>query len=204
MTMALLINPQTIPPGGKPPWHKFLLRSEWKFRPTATRKTPPTTPPTPDQIGIRACISYAFRVWWTLAAWEHATYANGQSKTYLQVQMDRWAANHGPTRTCPGSNDVGPDAIDEDNYVAGRGQCLCRVKPASATQLAAVIIFRSAQEITVPGRHNALVFIATASTDWITWLDSPLAPGTYHYRSATLDRAGRIGPPDVDAEVTVT
>lgn len=201
--MAFLTNPQTIPAGGKPPWKKFLTRQKWKLRDTAKLKTPPARPATALQIGIRCAISYAFAVWWTLEAWEHATYPTRFCHSYLKAQMDRWAADHGPTRAYPGYNEVGPDAIADDAYAPSKGTVTCTIEPATATDLAAIIVFRSANEIVTPGHANAVKFIPATSTAVATWLDTPLPPGTYHYRAATLQDTGRIGPPSVDAEVTV-
>jgi hypothetical protein len=201
--MATLTNPQTIPPGGHPPWKKFLARSKWKLRDTLHRTTKPKPPPTPPQLGIREAIRFTCHVWATLTNEEHATYPDLSSQTYLQAQMDRWTANHGPTRTYPGSNDQAEIEIDQQTATPNHHATTLTYTTDTAKELQAIIIYRSTQPQTTPTRHTAIRFIPTNTNAAAVWVDSPLPRGTYYYRAAALDTAGRIGPFTSDLSVTI-
>jgi hypothetical protein len=201
--MATLTDPQTIPPGGHPPWKKWLQRQAWKTRNTARAKSRTTAPPTPAQLGIRKAIAYANELWHYLTPTERNSYPDRSASTYLKHQMERWRDNQPPARAYPGDYDPGTTELSHLSLTA-RDRAVTIHAILGATEAAqAIIIYRDTNYLAHPDRKTVIEFIRTTDQVGYTYTDSPLKPGTYHYRAAVVQNDGKLGPPYEDLEITV-
>ena len=67
-----------------------------------------------------------------------------------------------------------------------------------------MIICRSTAEITTPGWANAIAVIQADGANKVTFVDSPLDTGTYHYRTAVFTDDGVCGAFKADGTAVVT
>jgi len=162
------------------------------------------------QIGIRALISFIFRQWYTLdeterATWFDESYARYPHGTadFLKIQLARWIAGNAPSRSYPASEASVPIAISSHTFTPGDHLTTLNLTPASATNLWGFAIFRSPTEITTPDYTTCIAIIAEQGNQSISYTDSPLPTGTYHYRAKTFNVDGTSGPTISDEQVTI-
>jgi hypothetical protein len=151
------------------------------------------------QIGVRCLVKFIFQQWWTLTPEQQLTW----KPFYLMIQMDRWMNFQAPSRDNPATEASDPISISGLTSHTGKGFATLSFTPSAATNIYGLIIFRSPTEITDPSYQTAIVMIRVKTTDPISYCDSPLRPGTYHYRAAVFTTDGVMGPVYPDFSVPV-
>ena len=97
-----------------------------------------------------------------------------------------------------------PIAIATYAYTGGKGFTTLSLTPANATSLWGILILRSLTEITVPSYAQTIIMLAKSTATPLSYTDSPLSPGTYHYRAATFNTDGTHGPILDDHTISVS
>ena len=205
--MAIVTTPYYEPENGLPNQRKIYVdiplvkpdivrmdagtpRTGWTL---AMRKVfTPHDAKTRKQLALRAAFLFAYTQGY-----------QGQYHLLCFKNRDRWANLHAPAQTNEGSTD--PSAIQISAQTAtpiGGGMVLC-FTPSSATNLWGIVILRDVAEIVTPDQYTAIKFFHTKTANQISYVDSPLKPGTYHYRAAAFETNGQLGSfsPDVFATV---
>jgi len=67
-----------------------------------------------------------------------------------------------------------------------------------------VILFRSATTITTPALSQAIAVLPVTGTGTITYTDSGLTAGTYHYNAIFFTKEGKVGSAEGDVSGTCT
>jgi hypothetical protein len=165
----------------------------------ARSRRPHQDPKTDNQIAIRAVFAFCSYYW-------HRS-PNPRSEfhysTFFHRNVSRWILLHAPAKDDPGSTD--PSAIELTTATAAASAAAIALSftPSGATDLWGIVILRSENEIITPDPLMAILFYPTETTEPISYLDSPLKPGTYHYRAAAFEINGALGAFSSDVFATV-
>lgn len=176
-------------------------------------KRKPTVPnmKTPAQVSIRQMVRFLTTEWNGLTEGEKDSYADdaldlaiARYHAYLKLNMQRWRVFRAPTKTWPPAGGglypgmTGATATghyhhavlqwDIGNLNDGWGTC----------------IFRSQDGGFTPTRNDAVQVLHLYDSTTITWMDEPLAPGTYYYRHQTFTDEGRWNVPTPERSAVVT
>jgi len=156
---------------------------------TMRRIFTPHDPKTTKQTAVRAVMVFC---------------RNQTSKTKYDDNVSRWMSLNAPTITWPGSTAPSTIALSDVTATASNKAIFVTFTPSNAENLSGVVILRDPAEIVTPDPLQAIIFYPTKTAASINYLDSPLRPGTYHYRAAAFELDGKLGPfsPDVSATVT--
>jgi hypothetical protein len=170
----------------------------------------PHDPKTAPQLGIRALTNFTMRQWYGLDTdtkqyWKDSAPSSFKRAIafYLYFQLDRWMATHTPSTSPYAPEESAPIAIAAHTYHPGTGFTTLCLTPADATSIYGLVILRSPTEIITPAHTQAITMIPIKTADQISYCDSPLAPGTYHYRAAAFNTDGTCGTFLPDETVTV-
>jgi hypothetical protein len=185
--------------------------STWKGRPYARTRVDPTNPKSAKQLGVRAMLAFIAPLWAALgapakASWDALAAAASTSafNEYCKYAWDRWQNSAGPTTTYPAAEASTALTITTMGLTGGAGQVSIQLTPSGATNIWGMAIFRDTAEITVPSWANCIAIVEADGANAVTWIDSPLAAGTYHYRSQVLNIDGKVGAVKADATAVVT
>ena len=186
--------------------------SKWKGRNYVRQLVTPNNPKSAKQTGVRAMMKYLSQIWASIGAVAQATWddlaaasAISPFNAFIGHNMGRWQTNDGPTHAYPAAEADTPGAVTSNTPTGYEGYASIAVILPAAADRVGFILCRDTAEITDPTWANAIAVVqddGTAHT--VTVTDSPLEPGTYHYRAAAFTADGLIGTFAADASDTVT
>ncbi len=133
-----------------------------------------------------------------------ATYPMQVIAFYLWQSMLRWIAFATPSIDWPATESSPPISIPAHTYTGGKGFATLSLTPSSSTSLYGLMILRSSAEITAPDHSQVITLLPHDTTTPLSFTDSPLLPGTYHYRAAAFNTDGTLGPILSDETVLVS
>lgn len=188
---------------------KSMVFASWKGIPTVRQLVTPANPRSTTQVAVRVMMSYLSKVWNGIASQDKATWnAIAESRNisafnaFIGECLDRWQINKAPTRAYPAAEEATSLNIDSIQYdgdpltaVAGDGFITIGSKPdgTDAADCVGVALFRGAAAPTPMSWANCIAVLpATKSVAW-SFVDAPLAPGTYHYNAALFSADGKFG-----------
>lgn len=190
---------------------KAMVFSHWKGVAYVRELVTPNNPKSALQTGIRAMLGWLANAWSGLldaadkASWDADAAALGISpfNAFVKASMKLWD--------------------DSDTFFAKKGDtpadCALTITTLTTTGNAGyvdvsitpsgegasgLIVWRDTAEITDTSRAKVVKVINADGTNAVTFVDSDLAAGTYHYRAAAFNDAGGLGTVKADQTATVT
>ena len=208
--MALVSGPMmSVDASGK--FAKSMVFSKWKGRNYVRQLVTPLNPRSAKQTGVRTMLGFLASMWkakalpkWT--GWTTAAEARSISEfdAYMSENLARWQMNDTPTEVYPATEAATPLEIQTQTLTGFAGYATVLIDPATGTSIWGLLIFRSTAEITVPSWANCVGVIEANGSSAVTFVDSPLDAGTYHYRTAAFCTDGTIGTIKADGSCVVT
>lgn len=190
---------------------KTIVYSIWKGRAYARERVVPSNPKSAKQLGVRAMMSFLSQAWTNLVAGEKDDYDEGAlSKSispfneFLSQNMSAWQNSVTPSKNWPAEAASTPLTVTTQTLTGGVGMCTVQITPSGATAIWGLLIFRSTAEITAPSWANCIAAMNANGANAVTYVDTPLAAGTYHYRTAVFNDDGILGTVKADATAVVT
>jgi hypothetical protein len=207
--MARLSGPMfSLDASGK--FGNSLVFSKWKGRNYARQLVIPLNPKAPKQTGVRAMMAFVGALWATISApnkltWDDLaeTKAISAFNAFVGDALARWQMFKPPTKAYPALQSA--NAITTTQVLTGgQGFCTLGLTPSAAGDNWGFAIFRDSAEITAPNWNNCIAVIPANGAAAVSYTDSPLEAGTYHYRSAVFNTDGKMGTICADASQAVT
>jgi len=188
-----------------------LVFAEWNGRAYVRERVIPTNPRSAMQTGIRSMWRFLSKFWDEIASGVQDTWASiadpqqiSNFNAYMQYNMDRWQNFFAPTQENPAAEASTPLTITTQTLTGAPGYASVALTPSGATDIWGLAIFRSLAEITTPAWANCIAIVDADGANQVVYIDSPLDAGTYHYRSAVINKDGKMGTVKADATVVVT
>jgi hypothetical protein len=208
--MARVVGPlMSISASGT--YAKTLVFSIWKGRPYVRERVIPMNPRAAKQLGVRAMFAFLTQAWTNLIAGEKDDYDEGALQKsispfneYLSQNLAAWQEFITPSKNWPAEAASTPLTVTTQTLTGGVGMITVQITPSGATAIWGLLIFRDTAEITVPSWANCIAALAANGANQVTHVDTPLDPGTYHYRTAVFNDDGIMGTVHADASASAT
>jgi len=188
-----------------------LTFSRWKGRPYCRERVTPLNPKAPKQVGCRSMMAFLAQIWVTLTAGNKATWADlAETKiistfnAFTSECLARWQMVKALTQQYPAAEASTGLTVTTQNLVGGTGCATITITPSGATSIWGLLIFRDTAEITAPSWVNCIAVIPANGANAVAHVDTPLAAGTYHYRTAVFNVDGILGTVHADGTCDVT
>lgn len=185
---------------------KTLVFSIWKGRAYVRERVIPANPRSAKQTGIRSMMSFLAQIWTTIKVVSEASWVElAASKVvstfnaFIGENLNSWQNFVPPTASYPAAGDSTPLTVSTQGLTGGVGMITCVITPSGATDIWGIMIFRDTVEIVAPSWANCIAVLVANGATPITHVDTPLAAGTYHYRSAIFNTDGVKGAVKADA-----
>jgi hypothetical protein len=188
-----------------------MVFSRWKGRAYVRQLVTPNNPKSAKQTGVRAMMGFLAAQYKLLTSsvftgWTASALARQISEFNAMVSenLARWQLAGSPTQVYPAAEASTPLTVTTQTLTGFEGYATVAVTPSGDTNIWGIAIFRDTAEITVPNWANCVAVLPADGTNAVTFTDSPLAAGTYHYRTAVFNTDGVLGTVKADDDVTVT
>jgi hypothetical protein len=188
-----------------------LTFSSWKGRAYVRNCVTPTNPKTAKQTGVRAMMGFLAAMWkakvlpkWT--GWTAAAAAGNFStfNAFIQENLKRWQNFEAPTEVYPAAAASTALSITTQTLTGGKGQVTVSLTPSGGTSLWGYILCRDTTTVASPSWANCVAVIPANGANAITYVDTPLNAGTYHYVAIPFNIDGVLGTPHADGSATAT
>ncbi len=188
--------------------------SKWKGRNYLRERSKPSNPRTGLQLGTRAMFKFLTQNWAALSPAQIATWQNlANAKTvttfnaYVAENLSRWRRFQGPSKLYPATEaglNGGWLGGTAPNANSGRASITIQWQTSVHLDTWALLIFRGSTGFT-PALSNCLAGVLS-NADFIdySWLDSPLAAGTYFYNTIRVTDDGLMASPDGEISAAAT
>jgi hypothetical protein len=184
--------------------------SRWRGRQYVRRHVVPSNPSTSFQVGIRAMLAVLANQWASIglsfqASWAHpAALVNLLPfHAYIRDNMRRWRDNRGVSQSYPPPETLTPELP----VLTATGHERYALLGLDASGYAGTWLFTLHRELGViaaPTYANCVKILPSNFGFPLSFVDSPLAKGTYHYMAASITSDGLFGSPTADTTAVVT
>jgi hypothetical protein len=140
------------------------------------------------------------------ATWDAAAATTQVSpyNAYVAANLKRWQEFLPPTQANPAAAASTALTVSTHTFTGGKGLATLSLTPSAATSIWGFVIFRDVANIAAPNWNNAVAVVKANGVNAVSYTDSPLAAGTYHYRAAVINTDGVIGTILADDTAVVT
>jgi hypothetical protein len=188
-----------------------MVFSKWKGRNYARQLVTPKNPRSAKQTGVRALMKFIANRWYYLTAPNKATWDAGALakqisayNEYVGNNLFRWQEFKPPTKAFPAAETANAITITTMTLTGGQGFATIAMTPSGAGDNWGYAIFRDTAEITAPNWNNCVAVVPANGATAVSYTDSPLVAGTYHYRCAVFNTDGTLGTIKADATCVVS
>lgn len=191
---------------------KTITFSHWKGARAYVRScVTPTNPKMPKQVGVRSMFGFCAAAWHALAdgvklTWKPLADATSISEynAYIKKALANWQTFLFPQQNYDELRDSTALSVTTQTTTGGVGTATIAVTPSGTTNSWGIAIFRGATGFT-PSWANCIAVVPTNGVNAVTWVDSPLAAGSYYYRTCVFNTDGVVGTIHAESSVvTVT
>lgn len=189
---------------------RSIVFSKWKGRPYVRQFVIPMNPKSAGQQGIRSMLKFLAKAWAGLSSGIKASYGTlaasrsiSPFNEYVSLNQSLWRTFNPPSQATPAAKAHTAATISVQTLTGGIGSVTIALTLTSYTNNWGVAIMRSPTTISTP-TWDKVIAVITATTGSVTYVDSPLAAGTYHYRSIAFTDDGVMGTAVADGTATVT
>lgn len=187
-----------------------LVFAIWKGRPYVRALVTPANPRSGGQTGFRASMKFLSQNWSGLSAAEKATWltrANDMTvsnfNAFTSYNQKRWRNFLTPSKEDPAAEASTPATAATGAAVAGVRMSTVTLTDSGTPPDWGYILYRSDSTGFTPAISNAIAIIPWDVAGATVYVDTPLEPGTYYYRSAGFNDDGIDGALDVEFNVTI-
>jgi hypothetical protein len=185
--------------------------ASWKGRAYVRQHVIPSNPKSAKQSGVRAMMSFLTKAWSAIAALSQATWEELAAQTnisdfnaFVSHNLQRWQSSLSPTQANPAAEASSALTVSTQTLTGGDGMVTVQLTPSGGTSIWGFIICRDLAEITAPSWANAVAVVNADGANQVTYVDSPLDAGTYHYRAAAFNTDGKLGAFHADGTATAS
>lgn len=190
-----------------------ITAAKWKGRPYFRTTATPSNPRTGGQVSTRAMFKFLAQAWAGLPDLDKATWMDLAAATnvtpfnaYQQYDMRRWTQSQAPSSAYPAAENDTVNAVVITSATPGVKQVTLLLTETSGDQPAwGVLIYRSTTTGFTP-TNTDLVGVAPGNNaaGTITFVDTPVAAGTYYYRAKAFDMLADFGTLTAQTSAVVT
>jgi len=185
--------------------------SKWKGRNYVRQLVTPANPRSGSQTGFRASMKFLAQIWASLTDANHATWEDRASdmivspfNAFTSYNQLRWRNFLTPTQEDPAAELSTPATAPTGAAVAGVRMATVTLTDSGTAPDWGYLLFRSTGTAFTPGISNAIALFPWDVAGATVYIDTPLDPGTYYYRSRGFNDDGIAGALDVEFDVTIT
>lgn len=188
-----------------------IVFSKWKGRNYIRQLVTPANPRSGAQTGFRASMKFLAQIWSGLTAGNKATWddraADGiysNFNAFTSYNQLRWRNFLTPTKEDPAAEASTPATAPTGAAVAGVRMATVTLTDSGTPPDWGYLLFRSLSTGFTPAISNAIAFFEWDVAGATVYIDTPLDPGTYYYRSRGFNDDGIAGALDIEFNVTIT
>lgn len=186
--------------------------SRWKGRPYVRQLVRPANPQTPNQISVRSIMRFLSQNWAAIDAPQKANWTDlaEQNKispfnAYTKENMLAWRNFLPPSQIYPATRTAVTGTLDNWGATGGIRQVTIDWEWTSYANTWGILIFRSTSSSFTPGFSNLVQAVfSPEDNDSHTWIDTPLAAGTYYYNARPFSIDGLLGAAFGEESATVS
>jgi hypothetical protein len=177
-----------------------LTFSKWKGRNYVRQLVTPANPKSVKQVSVRSMMQFLSQNWAALGAtpkgtWDAPAAADSISpfNAFIRSNLARWRNFLSPTESHPPANTGTAGTLSAQSITAGVRQLTVNLTLTAANNNWGVLIFRDPVTGFTPSFSNLVMAKLKTTTPQESWVDTPLAPGTYYYRMRPFTTEGVLG-----------
>lgn len=188
-----------------------IVFSKWKGRNYIRQLVTPANPRSGAQTGFRASMKWLAQIWSSLSAGNQATWDDRAAdmivsnfNAFTSYNQLRWRNFLTPSMEDPAAEISTPATAPTGAAVAGVRMATVTLTDSVTPPDWGYLLFRSLTTGFTPAISNAIAFIPYDVAGATEYVDTPLDPDTYYYRSRGFNDDGIDGALDVEFNVTIT
>lgn len=183
--------------------------SKWKGRNYVRARVIPHNPKSAGQVGVRAMFKFLAQNWAAITAGTQATWATiaaamviSTFNAYVRGNQSRWRNFLMPSKDPPAAAAHTSGVLNVWTATAGVRQISLAHSLTTANANWGMAIFRSPTGTFAATWDKCIAVVLLADTAAHTYVDTPLAAGTYYYKHILFTDDGKAST--VSAEVNAT
>jgi len=188
-----------------------IVFSKWKGRNYIRQLVTPANPKSGAQTGFRASMKFLAQNWSGLSAGEQATWLSrandmivSEFNAFTSYNQIRWRNFLTPSKEDPAAEASTPATAPTGAAVAGVRMATITLTDSGTAPDWGYILFRDLTTAFTPAISNAIAIVPWDSGGATVYVDTPLEPDQYFYRSRGFNDDGIPGALDVEFDVTIT
>lgn len=188
-----------------------IVFSKWKGRNYVRQLVTPANPKSGAQTGFRASMKFLAQNWSGLTDAEKATWLDRASdmivsnfNAFTSYNQLRWRNFLTPTQEDPAAETSTPATAPTGAAVAGVRMATVTLTDSGTAPDWGYLLFRSTTTGFTPAISNAIALFPWDVAGATVYVDTPLDPDTYYYRSKGFNDDGIAGALDIEFNVTIT
>lgn len=188
-----------------------LVFSKWKGRNYIRQLVTPANPRSGSQVGFRSMMKFLSQQWASLSAAEKATWESraadriiSEFNAYTSYCQLRWRNFLTPSKADPAALASTPSLAATGVATAGVRQASLAITDGATPPDWGYLVFRSTSTGFTPAISNVIAAVEWDSGGVTTYIDTPLDPGTYYYRTKGFNDDGVEGALDTEFSVVIT
>jgi len=185
--------------------------SKWKGRNYVRQLVTPANPRSGAQMGFRASMKFLAQNWSTLTAGEQATWIERANdmivspfNAFTSYNQKRWRNFLTPSKEDPAAEISAAPTAAGGAAVAGVRMATITLTDSGTPPDWGYVLFRNLVTAFTPAISNAIAIIPWSGAATTVYIDTPLDPATYYYRSMGYNDDGVVGALDVEFNVIIT
>ena len=188
-----------------------LIFSVNKGRAYVKKHTAPKQTNSGKQIGMRSIFAFLSPQWASLSPAEQATWEPLAAKrniapcnAFQSLNTERFRDNWAPSKEYPAAAILAPTSVPFTVLTANVRSITVNLFPAGGTPNWGFCIFRKLAAVPSADYWNAVAAIEANGFAQVTYLDTPLKAGTYHYRAIGFTVDGSFTATNNTPNATIT
>lgn len=192
---------------------KIATFSKWKGRNYVRSRVIPANPKSGLQTGMRSMFKFLSQQWSGMSAPDKATWVTlAEAKVvspfnaYVSQGQLRWKNFNSPSQAYPAAEVgvLGTPAATFPSAAGGVSSITISMQLSAAADNWGFLLYRSTSTGFTPSLSNVIAVVQLASTNVVTFVDTPLDPDTYYYDLSLITNDGVTGLPEGEISATAT
>lgn len=188
-----------------------IVFSKWKGRNYIRERVIPANPQSGPQTGLRAMMKFLAQQWDGLSAANKATWLDRATalvvsnfNAFVSYNQTRFRNFLPPSKEDPATQTGTQSSITNEAASAGVRQITVSGDCGAGAEQWGVLIFRSTSASFSTAYSNLIAAIPCAASASFSFVDSPLAAGTYYYNFRAFSDDGVLGAEETEVNATVS